>query len=213
MKALGWSLVVLGLMVVVGSLMMPTTAPLDVPSTTIYGLPTRSDVYNLGLLQQQMMVFVVGCALSALGGALAGIGQLQDRLFPPRPTDSTAPGAARSLTAAPSDDDPAASVDDVAGSANSEIGWVVGVGVVAILIAIFALAAGSMSSPSASSSTNITDMNVADETAVDNMTAVDAGALKDPVPSTAPKISATPESTPLDDADDGEFGRDNWQGE
>jgi hypothetical protein len=213
MKVLGWLLVVFGLMVAVGSLLMPTTAPIEVPSASIYGLPTRSDVYNLGLLQHQMMVFVVGCALSVLGGALAGIGQLEDRLFPPPPIDSTTPVPGSSSTASTPGDDIATSVDDVTGSAKSEIGWVVGVGAVAILIAVFAIAVGSMSSSSNSSSTNITDMNVTDEMATDNMTAVDAGALKDVIPPPTPKTKATPESTPVDDTDDSEIGRDNWQGE
>lgn len=204
MKGFGFFLLVIGAAIAAGSLLMPTTAPIEVPSGSLYGLPTRPEVYNLGLLQHQMMVFVIGCAIAVLGGALAAIGHLGERLLPP---EELARATAALTAPIGTPDDMPTSVDHVAGNADSEMGWIIGVGAVALLIAFFAILAGSTAGNSSVPAT-VADLNVTDETATDNMTAVDAGLAPKPTPS----AMKSPESAPP--ADDGtEIGRDNWGGE
>jgi len=210
MKILGIWLLIVGAAIAAGSLLMPTTAPIEVPSGTLYGLPTRSDVYNLGLLRDQSFVFIVGCALAVLGGVLAAIGHLGKQLFrPAEKTDTPAQLAHPSPTSATPSDTPT-SVDSATDGPNSEIGWIIGVGAVALLIAFFAIVFGQLSHNSSAPATNITDMNVTDEV-VDNMSPADAGALATPIATPSPKAIETPEAPPVED--DSEIGRDNWEGE
>jgi len=211
MKILGIWLLIVGAAIAAGSLLMPTTAPVEVPSGTLYGLPSRSDVYNLGLLRDQSFVFIAGCALAVLGGILAAIGHLGEQLLrPAEKTDTPAQLAHPSPTSATPSDTPT-SVDSATDGPNSEIGWIIGVGVVALLIAFFAIVFGQLSSnSSAPATTNITDMNVTDEV-LDNMTPADAGAVTTPIATPSPKATEALEVTPTED--DSEIGRDNWEGE
>jgi len=210
MKILGFWLLIVGAAIAAGSLLMPTTAPVEVPSGTLYGLPTRSDVYNLGLLRDQSFVFIAGCALTVLGGILAAIGHLGEQLLrPAEKTDTPAQLAHPSPTSATPSDAPT-SVDSATDEPNSEIGWIIGVGAVALLIAFFAIVFGQLSSNSSAPAANITDMNVTDEI-VDNMTPTDAGALATPIATPSPKATEALEVTPTED--DSEIGRDNWEGD
>lgn len=209
MKGLGIFLLIAGALIAACSLLMPTTAPIDVPATSLYELPTRSNVYNLGLLQQQMMVFVIGCAMAMLGGAIAAVGHLGERLLPPA-GEISAPATITPPAKEP-EEAPRAPGEVTAGP-NSEIGWIVGIGAFALLVAMFAIVVGSMTGNSSTPASNLVDLNVTDETAVDNMTAVDAGAVKEPTPDPTPTATTTTEPAPAAE-DDSEIGRDNWEGD
>jgi hypothetical protein len=99
------------------------------------------------------------------------------------------------------------SVDHVAGNADSEMGWIIGVGAVAVLMAFFAILAGSTAGNSSVPAT-VADLNVTDETATDNMTAVEPALTPKPMPSATKSPEAAP---PADEETD--VGGDNWGGE
>lgn len=63
-------------MIALGSLFMSTSVSADLP--TSYGGSTASQIYNLGLLQHQMMIFVTGVAAIVAGIALAAAGVVVD---------------------------------------------------------------------------------------------------------------------------------------
>jgi len=76
MRRIGLVVALLGLMVVVYALKLPTT--LEDQASRILGMVSSPDqgVFNIGLLHQQMMVFTAGVALSVVGGVLIAAGQV-----------------------------------------------------------------------------------------------------------------------------------------
>lgn len=58
-KAFGIGLLIVGMMIAIAALFMSTSVTTDT-RMTYYGRTSARDVYNLGLLQHQMMVFVGG---------------------------------------------------------------------------------------------------------------------------------------------------------
>ncbi|RYE60881.1 MAG: hypothetical protein EOO82_02650, partial [Oxalobacteraceae bacterium] len=73
MKMLGILLGVVGIIITIGALFMETSLTTETP-TGLYGGTTVSQIYNLGLLQRQMMIFVTGLAIAVAGVVLAAAG-------------------------------------------------------------------------------------------------------------------------------------------
>lgn len=78
MKNLGIGLLAIGVVVTIGALFMSTSVATE-PPTSYYGR-TTNEVYNLGLLQHQMMIFAAGLAMTVSGVALAAAGVVLDTL-------------------------------------------------------------------------------------------------------------------------------------
>ncbi len=81
MKHYGFGLLAIGMVVAIGALFMSTSVSTETPAD-FYGRTTASEVYNLGLLQHQMMIFVVGLAIALAGVVLAAAGVVNDQRAP-----------------------------------------------------------------------------------------------------------------------------------
>ena len=80
MKGWGLALICLGALIALGSLLMTVTTPTDVPASLgslSYSVP--SNVLNLGLLQNQMMVFISGLAVALAGVVMTVGGSIDSR--------------------------------------------------------------------------------------------------------------------------------------
>ncbi len=162
-------MIAIGVLVALGSLFMETSAPVDIPATSLYGLSTPSSVYNLGLLQDQLLVFVAGCSLAVAGAAVAAAGAVADRISPdvtPAEPASLVPDATPEPTVmvgpVPPDPEP---LDQA--RADSDMYVVIGIVTAALfLLLVFAMASGG----SAGKQPVVdTDINLAMPT-TDNMT-------------------------------------------
>jgi hypothetical protein len=179
MKGFGIFLLVAGSAIAAGSLLMPTTAPVEVPSGSLYGLPTRSDVYNLGLLQQQMMIFVIGCAVAVLGGTMSAVGHLGERLLlPTEPIDQPTSSPIEPLAPVGTPDQVPTSNANATAGADSDFAWIIGIAAVGLLFVFLAILAGSLADNSGSPA-NVAAINVAGTVTPDDMMANDPSAMTD----------------------------------
>jgi hypothetical protein len=79
MKTGGIALLVLGTLLAIGALFMSTSVATETP-TGLYGGTRFSEVYNLGLLQRQMMLFAAGLAVAVAGVVLTAAGSVIDAI-------------------------------------------------------------------------------------------------------------------------------------
>lgn len=73
------------MMIAMAALFMSTSVTTDT-SMTYYGRASARDVYNLGLLQHQLMVFVGGLGVAIAGVVVASAGTIIEHLVPVAPT-------------------------------------------------------------------------------------------------------------------------------
>lgn len=161
-------LIVIGIGVALASLLMTTSVDTSVPdaSGSLYGLSlTRTEnVYNLGLLQHQMMVFVAGCSIAVMGVATTAAGAVLNTL--PKPEKPTEEPAAPIEQSAPATPLPASQSDEeklpqYVPSDDNDIYWYVGIGVV-LLIVIVIIAISSNNAQPTSLENNL-EMNTVSE--------------------------------------------------
>lgn len=81
MKIAGIAVAIAGLITAIIACFLPTTVSTPGLGADVWAPAGRAgDVYNLGKLQTQMMVFVAGCMLAAAGSVVAAIGTAVERL-------------------------------------------------------------------------------------------------------------------------------------
>jgi hypothetical protein len=135
MKVAGWCVAALGVAIALASLAIETSVTVDTPQVSLYGssYSTKQSVINIGLLQQQMMVFFAGAFAFLAGVILAGVGTIVEILAP-------APAVARVEATAPA---PIAPVEHVpldpetkAKHARADVWASVGFGIMVLIVAI-----------------------------------------------------------------------------
>lgn len=77
MRVLGWMLILGGLALAAWSFAVTTTIHTDASYLSGLGYQEARDTYNLGLLQQQMMMLQSGIALFIAGTIAACVGDLR----------------------------------------------------------------------------------------------------------------------------------------
>ena len=77
MRGIGWALIVLGLALALWSFAVTTTVHTDPTYLAGLGYQDAKDTYNLGLLQQQIMMLHSGIALFVAGTVAACVGDLR----------------------------------------------------------------------------------------------------------------------------------------
>jgi hypothetical protein len=80
MRGLGWTLIALGLVLALWSFALTTTVHTDATYLAGLGYQDAKDTYNLGLLQQQMMVLHSGIGLFIAGTIAACVGGLKSAM-------------------------------------------------------------------------------------------------------------------------------------
>jgi hypothetical protein len=80
-KGFGVLLTALGVVIALGALFMSTSVSSPGP-TSLYGGTSVSEVYNLGLLQHQLMIFVAGLAVAVSGVVVACAGTIIEHRAP-----------------------------------------------------------------------------------------------------------------------------------
>jgi hypothetical protein len=230
MKAWGLVLAAIGTIIAIGALFMSTSAPIDVPSTSLYGVPSTSEVYNLGLLRNQLFVFLAGCTLFVAGVVMACVGHV----LTPRPTVPAVtmaplqPEAERTRELSPVAEPARASEEELAAAdaADRITYMVIGAAVLLILIVGAFVATAGSRAPGAPAATemNAEAMVANMETQADNMDAIadntsasskparSSGTEAAPYQAGAEADATEPEAAPEADGD-AEVGRDNWAGE
>ncbi|MDR7259855.1 amino acid transporter [Sphingomonas sp. BE270] len=83
MKAFGFILAAIGALVAIGSLFLSTSVPTEVPATELFGVSHASEVYNLGKLQTQLLVFIGGCAIAVIGIIVGSAGVIIEKVARP----------------------------------------------------------------------------------------------------------------------------------
>jgi hypothetical protein len=79
LKGLGILFIVVGVTITFGALFITTSVSTETP-TGLYGSTRAGEVYNLGLLQRQMMVFITGLAISISGVVITAAGTALDTI-------------------------------------------------------------------------------------------------------------------------------------
>jgi hypothetical protein len=171
MKAGGIWLLCIGVVVALASLLMPTAIETSVPDLggSLYGinLPRTGSVYNLGLLQNQLMVFIAGCSVSLAGVILTAAGVMKEAL--PSAVQSEEPALETlmpSSTAAaspPSNDSGVASLDQPSqqeAAIDKDMYWVVGLAAFFMVI-VFIVASISQSKGTSANTGSSTEINTA----------------------------------------------------
>jgi hypothetical protein len=80
MKAFGFTLAVIGSLIALGSLFLSISVPTEINATELFGASHTSEVYNLGKLQTQLLVFIGGCAIAVIGMILGSAGLILERV-------------------------------------------------------------------------------------------------------------------------------------
>jgi amino acid transporter len=83
MKAFGFTLAAIGALVAIGSLFLSTSVPTEVPATELFGVTHTSEVYNLGKLQTQLLVFIGGCVIAVIGIIVGSAGVILEKVTRP----------------------------------------------------------------------------------------------------------------------------------
>lgn len=151
MKVGGFWLIATGAVIALASLFMPTSIETSVPDIggSLYGLnlPRTGNVYNLGLLQNQLMVFIAGCSIAAMGAATAAAGVVLDAL-PKTGGDTNDEEPIKAPTPSlPSTDAVHATTTMIPleeSSGDNEMYWVVGIAA-ALMLVVFVMALASQS--------------------------------------------------------------------
>ena len=80
MKGMGWTLIVLGVVLALWSCSAETSVHTDMNYVEGLGLQEAKDVLNLGLLQRQMMMLEAGLAAIIAGTIAVCVGELRDAM-------------------------------------------------------------------------------------------------------------------------------------
>lgn len=147
MKGWGIALAIGGLLLALAAaFLFDTTATSSVPSPLGYGITNTTTVHNIGLMQQQELLFVGGCALFLAGVILGAAGEISDAMRRAQPGATGGIVEQRPYDAAPGST--VASAPEPAASTQQNL--LAGLGIVIVVVtcvAALGLAASQSSSP------------------------------------------------------------------